>query len=330
MVHTTRRFGRFTAPTLRRFSRAVLRSAALVGLALAVASPAAQAETATLKIGYSPIAEFLPAFVAKDQGIFEKHGLNVEFVSVALNSNIPAALMSRSVEIGGPNVAVFLQAVDGGLDLVAVSGITQIPTKNAPIAFVVREDVPYTGAKSIEGRKIVMPGIGSSVDVLFRQWMRKEGADPAKVTYVELPSVQINDVLRAKSVDGAVVVQPFLTRVLQDKNGKVAAHFTDILTSNVPAIIFAAQRSWAEKNPKLLAAFQASIKEGAEFAKANPEKARATIGTYIKLPKPVLDSLPSPTMKAELTAADLAFWIDAMKSEKFLKTDLKPAALIAR
>jgi NitT/TauT family transport system substrate-binding protein len=190
--------------------------------------------------------------------------------------------------------------------------------------------VAFEGAKSVEGRKIVMPGIGSSVDVLFRQWMRKEGADPAKVTYVELPSVQINDVLRAKSVDGAVVVQPFLTRVLQEKNGRIAARFTEILTSNVPAIIFAAQRAWAAENPKLLAAFKASIKEGEAFAKANPEKARASIGNYIKLPKPVLDSLPSPTMQAELTAADLAFWIGAMKAEKFLKTDLKPAALIVK
>jgi NitT/TauT family transport system substrate-binding protein len=310
--------------------RRAARGGAIALLALAAWSTGALAEAVKLKVGYSPIAEFLPAFVAKDRGIFARHGLDVEFVPIALNSNIPAALMSRSVDIGGPNVAVFLQAVDGGLDMVAVSGITQIPTKDAPIAFVTREDVSYAGAKSIEGRKIVMPGLGSSVDVLFRQWMRKEGADPAKVTYVELPSVQINDVLRAKSVDGAVVVQPFLTRVLQEKNGKVAARFTEILTANVPAIIFTAQRSWTTQNPKLLAAFQASIKEGVEAAKADPQKARASIGTYIKLPQPVLDSLPSPTMKAELTAADLAFWVGAMKAEGFLKTELKPAALIAR
>ena len=327
MEHTNRRAA--GSSPIGRIMRHGLRGLAAL-LALTLGSPAAWAEGTPLKIGYSPIGEFLPAFVAKDQGIFARHGLDVEFVSVALNSNIPAALMSKSVDVGGPNVAVFLQAVDGGLDLVAVSGITQIPTKNAPIAFVLREDVAFDGAKSVEGRKIVMPGIGSSVDVLFRKWMRKEGADPAKVTYVELPSVQINDVLRGKSVDGAIVVQPFLTRVLQDKNGRIAARFTEILPSNVPAIIFAAQRSWATQNPKLLAAFQASIKEGEAFAKANPEKARASIGNYIKLPQPVLDSLPSPTMKAELAAADLKFWVDAMKSEKFLTSDLDPAALIAR
>ncbi len=175
-----------------------------------------------------------------------------------------------------------------------------------------------------------MPGIGSSVDVLFRRWMRAEGADPGKVVYVELPSAQINDVLRAKSVDGAVVVEPFLTRVIQAQSAKVAARFTDILTSNVPAILYAAQRDWVTANPKLVEAFRVSIREGIAFAQANPDKARAAIGTYIKLPAPVLAALPFPNMKSELTDSDLAFWIDSMKTEKFLKADLKPATLIAR
>jgi NitT/TauT family transport system substrate-binding protein len=299
-------------------------------LAVLAWSSVAPAQNAKVRIGYSPIAEFMPAFVAKDQGIFARHGLDVEFVPIALNSNIPAALMARSIEIGGPNVAVFLQAADGGLDLAVVSGNTVIPTRNAAIAFVMREDVPYSGAKSLEGRKIAMPGIGSSVDVLFRRWMRAEGADPAKVVYVEMPSVQINDVLRAKSVDGAVVVEPFLTRVLQAQSAKVAARFTEILTGNVPAILYAAQRDWATQNPKVVEAFRAAIREGIESAKANPEKARTAIGAYIKLPEPVLASLPFPNMKAELTEADLAFWIDAMRAERFLKTDLKPGALILR
>lgn len=303
--------------------------AAVAALALGAASQA-QAENTKIRLGYSPIGEFLPAFVAKDQGFFAKHGLDVEFVTIALNSNIPAALVSNSIEIGGPNVAVFMQAVDGGLDLVTVSGSTMIPNQNAPIAYVTRPDVPYDGAKSLEGKKIVMPGIGASVDVLFRKWMRAQGADPSKVTYVELPSAQINDVLRAKSVDGAVVVQPFLTRVTQAESGKIAVRFTDGMPNNVLAIIYAGQRGWVERNPKAVAAFRAAIIEGMDYAKANPEKARASIGNYIKLPPEVIAILPFPTMRAEITEADLQFWIDQMKTEKFLNSDIKAAKLIGK
>ncbi|MND05435.1 hypothetical protein D3C83_262260 [compost metagenome] len=49
---------------------------------------------------------------------------------------------------------------------------------------------------------------------------------------------------------------------------------------------------------------------------------------YIKLPAPVLAALPFPNMRRELTGDDLGFWVGAMKAEKFLKTDLKPAELI--
>ena len=48
----------------------------------------------------------------------------------------------------------------------------------------------------------------------------------------------------------------------------------------------------------------------------------------IELPAPVLAALPFPNMRRELTADDLGFWVGAMKAEKFLKTDLKPAELI--
>ena len=57
--------------------------------------------------------------VAIDEGIFKKHGLEAEMVLIGINSNIPAAILSNSIQIGGPTSTVFLQAADGGLDLVA-------------------------------------------------------------------------------------------------------------------------------------------------------------------------------------------------------------------
>ena len=36
---------------------------------------------------------------------------------IGINSNIPAAILSNSIQIGGPTSTVFLQAADGGLDL---------------------------------------------------------------------------------------------------------------------------------------------------------------------------------------------------------------------
>ena len=75
----------------------------------------------TLKDAVAPAA-----MVAVDGGIFKKHGLDAEMVLIGINSNIPAAILSNSIQIGGPTSTVFLQAADGGLDLVAVAGASMM------------------------------------------------------------------------------------------------------------------------------------------------------------------------------------------------------------
>src|SRR5215207_10073667 len=82
-------------------------SAALTGTAFAQAK---------IQVGCTATSDCASAMVAIDEGIFKKHGLEVEMTPVGINSNIPAAILSNSIQIGGPTSTVFLQAVDGGLD----------------------------------------------------------------------------------------------------------------------------------------------------------------------------------------------------------------------
>src|SRR3981189_2183934 len=73
-----------------------------------------QAQT-KIQIGCTATSDCASAMVAVDEGIFRKHGLDAEMVLIGINSNIPAAILSNSIQIGGPTSTVFLQAVDGGL-----------------------------------------------------------------------------------------------------------------------------------------------------------------------------------------------------------------------
>src|ERR1700710_3174251 len=75
-----------------------------------------------IQIGCTATSDCASAMVAIDEGIFKKHGLDAEMVLIGINSNIPAAILSNSIQIGGPALTVFLQAADGGHDLVAGHG----------------------------------------------------------------------------------------------------------------------------------------------------------------------------------------------------------------
>src|SRR3982750_2121579 len=95
-------------------------SAAAAVAALLATAPA-QAQT-KIQIGCTATTDCASAMIAVDEAIFKKHGLDAEMTLIGINSNIPAAILSNSIQIGGPTSTVFLQAADGGLDLVAIGG----------------------------------------------------------------------------------------------------------------------------------------------------------------------------------------------------------------
>ena len=128
-----------------------MRSAALTGTAFAQAK---------IQVGCTATSDCASAMVAIDEGIFKKHGLEVEMTPIGINSNIPAAILSNSIQIGGPTSTVFLQAADGGLDLVAIAGATVMsPVTNGNIAAFVRNGITIKEPKDFVGKKVGAPGL---------------------------------------------------------------------------------------------------------------------------------------------------------------------------
>ncbi|QCK85737.1 metal ABC transporter substrate-binding protein [Phreatobacter aquaticus] len=286
-----------------------------------VASPAfAQAPT-KVTLGYTAVADFTSAFVAQEEGYFRKRGLDVGFQLIALNSNIPAAMQADSVQIGGPTASVMLQANDGGLDLVAIAGASVTARDVANYGFVERTGAGITDAKSAEGKRIGVPGLGAFLHVLFRKWMAEKGADWKKVTFVETPFPQMPDILRGGSVDGLITGSPIMERIVQGNIGRVVSYFHTELPAGLPAVIYSTTRAWATKNPALLKAFREGVAEGVAFVndKANDSRVRAIIGKYIPLPPAVIATAIITRQKADITVEEINYWITIMKEQDMLR-----------
>ena len=59
---------------------------------------------------YTAVPSYIGSFVAKDEGLFEKYGLDVELIMAATCSIIPAAMVAGSAQVGAPTPTVLLQA----------------------------------------------------------------------------------------------------------------------------------------------------------------------------------------------------------------------------
>ena len=303
----------------------------LAGLALAATlfAGAAQAQN-KLQIGCTATTDCASAMVAVDEGIFKKHGLDVEMTLIGINSNIPAAILSGSIQIGGPTSTVFLQAVDGGLDLVAVAGATVMnPNSNANITAFVRNGLTIKEPKDFVGKKVGAPGLGAFLHVLFVKWLVEKGVDPKSVNFVEVTFPTMADIIKSGGVDVVLAAEPFITRMTNAGLGTVGARYAAELNRTEPIIFYAASRDWAEKNPAVIRKFRDAIAEAAPIVNDDREKSAASIAKFtkqtIELVKSSAPNKSEPVLKAE----QLAWWIDIMASQKMLqsKVDLNKVML---
>ena len=303
----------------------------LVGAALAMTlfAGAAQAQN-KLQIGCTATTDCASAMVAVDEGIFKKHGLDVEMTLIGINSNIPAAILSGSIQIGGPTSTVFLQAVDGGLDLVAVAGATVMnPGSNANITAFVRNGLTIKEPKNFVGKKVGAPGLGAFLHVLFVKWLVEKGVDPKSVNFVEVTFPTMADIIKSGGVDVVLAAEPFITRMTNAGLGTIGARYAAELNRTEPIIFYAASRDWAEKNPEVIKKFRAAIAEAAPIVNNDREKSAASIAKFTKQTIELVKASPPNKSEPELKAEQLAWWIDIMASQKMLqsKVDLNKVML---
>lgn len=300
----------------------------MLGL-LAVSLPhGASAET--IRIGYTPSASFDAAFLAKDQGFFDKRSLDVALQIIALNSNIPAAMVGGSIDIGGTTTTVLLQAVDSDIDLTVLSGTNLTFAESTNSAIVARNGAGIEKPADFVGKKVGVPGIGAIVDVMQRQWLKQRGVDYTTVDYVEVPFPQQPDALRNALVDAVVTVEPTYSRILRAGLGKDVGRAYSVLPLGTQTILYSATRAWASAHAQAVRAFAEANAEGAAYAETHPDEARTAIAKYMKLPPDAAKDIELPHPSARVTKADIDAIADIMTQQHMLHGAIDAAKLLPR
>jgi NitT/TauT family transport system substrate-binding protein len=299
---------------------------ALLGalMALIVGPSPALAQTKKITIGYASASDFLPAFIGKEKGCFEKQNLDVTLTRIPIVGNIPPALVAGSLQIGMSTATVLLQAVDGGLELTTVAGATRMLKDNPTISLVVRKDIQVKAAADLKGKKIGVPGINSVADVMFRKWLKNSGVNLADVTFIETPFPQMSDLLRAGTVDGVLAVEPIRSRIVNAGVGaRIPEEYYVAVSPDSILAFWIATTAWAKANPDVITKLRGCLAEGIAFIKTNPEEAQAIEKQYLGFNSPVY-----PTMTASAKASDFRFFVDLAREFGLVRKNIDVNTLV--
>lgn len=276
-------------------------------------------------VAYTAAGEFTPVFVAKEKGFFAKRGLDVSPTRIALASTVPAALVSNSAQIGVGTGPSLLQAVDGGLDLVAVSGAARQVKSNSMLSLVVRKNVRVDAPSDLNGKKIGVPGLNSVIEVVLRKWLKDRGITSENVTMIEAPFPQMNDMLRGGLIDAVAVLEPFRSKIIADGNGvSFADYFTDVKDGMLSGF-WISTRAWASANPEAIKAYREAEMEAIAYITSHPDEAKEIEAKYLGVKFPGF-----PSYDISITAGDIMDYIVIGKELQLLRGNLDPDKLIAK
>jgi NitT/TauT family transport system substrate-binding protein len=242
--------------------------------ALATPTAAPKSEITSIKVTYgTQSASTTPLWLAVDQGLFKRHGLEAE---ASFGSSVvgAAAVVSGEAQFFLGEAASTFQAVAerGPVELVAFMQKLNI------FKFMVRPEIGTP--EDLKGKSIAISAAGDSTDISTRSALASLGLQAGR----DVSLVQVGNsgprlaAIMTGQMAGSLLSEPTATQAAQ-QGLKV---LLDLTTAAFPAGGVTITRDFGARNPRTVGAFLRGLVEGTKFLTdpANREVSRATIAKY--------------------------------------------------
>jgi NitT/TauT family transport system substrate-binding protein len=309
----------------------VLRRCAAFVAALAVVSIAPGAtfaqSPAPIRIASSAAEAYAQAFFARDQGFFEKSGLNVEVSLLATGNAVSQAVAGGSLDIGVATTINLANAIERGIPFVMIGPGPMTTAKNPSGLLCIAKNATYKNAKDFEGQTIAVPALKQTADLGLRRWLAKGGADLAKVQIIEAPFPQMGPALERGTFAGATISEPALTTAM--KAGAKCPF--DVYGSIAPQYMFAAwftTREFAQKNPEAVRKIAAALTEAGKWANTHHSESAEIVAKLNKIDVETIRGEVRPVYAEAIRLSEIQPQLDAGYTFGFLGRPVKARELL--
>ncbi len=243
-----------------------------------VAMAANGLEKVNLELGFIPLVDCAPLVVAKEMGFFEAHGL----ANVTLNREPSWNAIADGVTTNRLDAAMMVAGMPLGITLgygnqrprPMVSALTLSRNGNA-ITFSKR--LYDQGVRSLADFKAALDRRPDQIhtlaavhptsmhNLLLRYWLASGGIDPDRdVSVTVIPPAQMASNLKAGTIDGYCVGEPWNVRAVQEGIGVVVAIDNDIWPGHIEKVLGVTE-AWANQYPKTHVALVKALLEACEY-----------------------------------------------------------------
>jgi NitT/TauT family transport system substrate-binding protein len=256
-------------------------AALLLGLAVMPVMHVKIALAETVTIAHSTWVGYGPLYIARDEGIFKKNGVDVDLILMEDPKERFPAMMADRIQMIASTVDTALLYMKKPTDF---QYVVAIDDSDGGDGIVAKKDI--TSIADLKGKKVAVDD-GSVSDFYLNVLLGKAGLKESELQTVNMTAADAGSAFVAGRVDAAVTWQPWLSR------GE-ATDFGHLLTdsSKTPGLItdvLIAKTDWVKAHQKEVAAIVKSWYEAVAFYEQHPDKAipimAKGVGGWLKDPK---------------------------------------------
>lgn len=284
----------------------------------------AQAQERKLRFGVMKIGALSDAHLAKEQGFFKKHGLDVELVVIRSGAEGVTALQSGSIDVTLAIPSFALAANERNFDLVMVMQ-NEIARTTPPDTggIVVAKDSKINRLSDLAGGTVAVNSLHAQEAVSAQYLIKKAGVAKDKIKYVEVPFPSMWDVVTRGQADAVVAVDPFTSMFVQRGGRVIAWEYVESVPEQ-PIGVFWSKRAWAEKNTDTLERFTLAMDEAIAYMNADPKRARGVVADFTRLPGELVEAMPPIAWSSKVNLRKWGELVEMLKSMDELKSTPKP------
>jgi NitT/TauT family transport system substrate-binding protein len=277
-------------------------------------------ELSNITIGTLKSADTVTIQIAEDKGFFKQQGLNVNLITEATTNQTATGLISHTMDFGDQNYIGMLEQEKTvpGLNQRVVADDTQASGDNDVL--LVSKNSKITSLAQLRGKKVAIPAPGINFGaVALNVLMKPYQMTSADYTTVVVPFANAQQALAKNEVDAAFMVEPFVTIAEAAAGDRVLVDMTSGALSGFPITCWVTSASFAQKDPKTVAAFQRAMGEALQVAASNPSYVRSELPKFIPTMKPqIAKVITLPTYNTTLSLTRLERVADVMEQQGVL------------
>jgi NitT/TauT family transport system substrate-binding protein len=255
----------------------------------------------TLRVGVIPIADVAPLYLGMKKGFFEDEQLTIKPQLAEGGAAITPAVVSGDFQIGFSNTISLLIAASQDLPVEIISqGVLAGKTeKEAWADLLVLKDGPIKEPKDLEGKTIAVNTLKNICEVTIKASLEKEGVAVDNLEFAEVPFPDMNAALEAGRVDGACVVEPFVSQGKAGEARGIDPFYVRTAPDLTVATYFTSSQ-YAQENGDVVDRFVEAMNRSLTYAESHPDEVRQVLLEYTEIPPEAAEQIKLPIWRPDL------------------------------